>query len=113
MRSTQTTRATLVCDSAAGSLRARTNQAIGFLLVPLVLPLSRCANCSARTSCIGAISVPHPVAHAGTSKFPTNRANTVGWTAVLCLTGATVHQFVRFEGTSVLFCGRSAIWESG
>src|SRR5258708_25690099 len=37
IRNTQNASATLVCDSAAGRRRVRTNQAIGNLLVPLVL----------------------------------------------------------------------------
>src|SRR6267154_4551866 len=51
IRNTQNASATLVCDSAAGRRRVRTNQAIKDLLVPLVLPsFVHAAELSAKTS---------------------------------------------------------------
>src|SRR5216683_1584993 len=51
IRNTQNASATLVCDSAAGRRRVRTNQAIRDLLVPLVLrSFVRAARLSVRTS---------------------------------------------------------------
>src|SRR6266849_3854178 len=51
IRNTQNASATLVCDSAAGRRRARTNQDIKDLLVPLVLrSFVHAAKLSVRTS---------------------------------------------------------------
>src|SRR6266481_4804971 len=51
IRNTQNASATLVCDSAAGRRRVRTNQAIKDLLVPLVLrSFVHAAKLSLRTS---------------------------------------------------------------
>src|SRR5260370_30319750 len=51
IRNTQNASATLVCDSAAGRRRGRTNQAIKGLLVPLVLrSFVHAARLSVRTS---------------------------------------------------------------